>query len=151
MREVISIQYGGCGLNVGHKFWKTICKEHGVNLDGSMEQDVPSEMISHLDVHFSETQPGKFHPRAVLVDNDPTTIEETLKSDLGQLYDPNFMFNNLESADTNFAKGMYCLEKDVVEPFLDTVRKEADCSELLHGFMNFCGIGGGTGSGLMSN
>eukprot|EP01084_Bolivina_argentea_P019930 37074_1 len=33
-REIIHIQVGQCGNNIGHEFWKTMGKEHKVDLSG---------------------------------------------------------------------------------------------------------------------
>ena len=38
MREIISIQVGQCGNQLGYKFWETIAMEHGINTEtGSFE------------------------------------------------------------------------------------------------------------------
>ena len=37
MREVITIQVGQCGNQVGYKFWENIAQEHGINKSGLFE------------------------------------------------------------------------------------------------------------------
>lgn len=32
--EIVSLQVGQCGNEIGHEFWKRICEEHGIGVDG---------------------------------------------------------------------------------------------------------------------
>ena len=34
MREIVSIQVGQCGNQIGAKFWEVIGEEHGIDKDG---------------------------------------------------------------------------------------------------------------------
>jgi tubulin beta len=34
MREIVHLQVGRCGNQIGNKFWEDICQEHGVNNNG---------------------------------------------------------------------------------------------------------------------
>ena len=36
-REIITIQAGQCGNNVGSQFWQQLCQEHGISRDGNLE------------------------------------------------------------------------------------------------------------------
>lgn len=36
-REVICLQVGQCGNQVGSEFWRTLCSEHGIRKDGTLE------------------------------------------------------------------------------------------------------------------
>jgi tubulin gamma len=36
-REVICLQVGQCGNQVGSEFWRTLCQEHGIRKDGTLE------------------------------------------------------------------------------------------------------------------
>jgi tubulin gamma len=37
-REVITLQVGQCGNQIGTEFWKQLCAEHGINKDGILEE-----------------------------------------------------------------------------------------------------------------
>ena len=37
-REIISLQVGQCGNQVGSEFWRTLCSEHGIRKDGVLEE-----------------------------------------------------------------------------------------------------------------
>jgi hypothetical protein len=36
-REIITIQVGQCGNQIGMEFWKQLCLEHGIGKDGLLE------------------------------------------------------------------------------------------------------------------
>ena len=38
-REIISIQVGQCGNQVGMEFWKQLCQEHGINPEGIVNEN----------------------------------------------------------------------------------------------------------------
>jgi len=61
MREIIQIQVGQCGNQIGAKFWETIIKEHGVDEQGNY---VGTEAIQRdkIDVYFRESDSCKFQP-----------------------------------------------------------------------------------------
>ena len=37
MREIVHLQVGQCGNNIGTQFWQTISDEHGINPHGQYE------------------------------------------------------------------------------------------------------------------
>jgi tubulin alpha len=97
---------------------------------------------------FSETGAGKHVPRALLVDLEPTVIDEVRNGSYRQLFHPEQLLSGKEDAANNFARGHYTVGRDVVELCLDRVRKLADACSGLQGFLVFNAVGGGTGSGL---
>lgn len=64
-REIITLQVGQCGNQIGRQFWKSIGDEHQISLDGSYTQ--PS-FDHYPGVYYSELSEKKFVPRCVLVD-----------------------------------------------------------------------------------
>ena len=36
-REIITLQVGQCGNQIGMEFWKQLCLEHGISMDGRLE------------------------------------------------------------------------------------------------------------------
>ena len=38
MREIVHIQAGQCGNQIGAKFWETICDEHGLGPTGERRE-----------------------------------------------------------------------------------------------------------------
>lgn len=37
-REIITLQVGQCGNQIGMEFWKQLCLEHGITPDGKLEE-----------------------------------------------------------------------------------------------------------------
>jgi len=147
MREIIHIQVGQCGNQVGRSFWETISAEHGIDARGMYhgESDYQKE---RLDVYYNEAGNGKYVPRAVLVDLEPGTMEAIKGGNTGDLFKPdNFVFGQ-SSAGNNWAKGHYTEGAELIDQVLDVVRREMETCDCLQGFQICHSLGGGTGSGL---
>ena len=99
---------------------------------------------------FSETGAGKYVPRAVMMDLEPTVIDEVRTGTYRQLFHPEQLISGKEDAANNFARGHYTVGKEIVDLVLDRVRKLADNCTGLQGFLCFHSTGGGTGSGFAS-
>lgn len=148
MRECISIHIGQAGTQIGNACWELFCLEHGINPDGLK----PSEENNMLEtgVFFSETSSRKFVPRTLLIDLEPTVIDEIRTGQYRQLFHPDQLISGKEDAANNFARGHYTVGKEFLEPALDKIRKLADQCSGLQGFFIFNSFGGGTGSGFSS-
>ena len=86
-REIVHIQAGQCGNQIGAKFWEVISDEHGIAPHGSYmgDSDLQLERIS---VYYNEATGGKYVPRAVLVDLEPGTMDSVRAGPFGQLFRP---------------------------------------------------------------
>ena len=147
MREIVHIQAGQCGNQVGTKFWEVISEEHGIDTNGQFTGD-DDKLIERANVYFTEGQSGKYVPRAVCVDLEPGTIDAVKASKYGGLFRPdNFIFGQ-NGAANNWAKGHYTEGAELVDSVLDVVRKEVEACECLQGFQLLHSLGGGTGSGM---
>jgi tubulin beta len=147
MREIISIQAGQCGNQIGTKFWEEISEEHGIDANGTFCGDNELQ-AERLDVYYKEGYHARYVPRAVLVDLEPGTLDAARAGPYGRLFNPdNFIFGQ-NGAGNNFAKGYYTDGADLIDSVLDVIRKEAESSDCLQGFQMAHSLGGGTGSGL---
>ncbi|CAK4642054.1 unnamed protein product, partial [Aphanomyces euteiches] len=99
---------------------------------------------------FSETGSGKFVPRAVLFDLEPTVCDEVRTGTYRQLFHPEQIISGKEDVANNYARGHYTIGKEAVDTVLDRIRKLADNCTGLQGFMIYHAVGGGTGSGFGS-
>ena len=36
-REIVHIQCGQCGNQIGSEFWKKLCQEHGISEEGQLQ------------------------------------------------------------------------------------------------------------------
>lgn len=64
---------------MGNTCWELYCLEHGIQPDGHMPTNKPSGGYDDsFTTFFSETGTGKYVPRAIFVDLEPTVIGEGL-------------------------------------------------------------------------
>jgi len=147
MREIVHLQTGQCGNQIGSKFWEIISDEHGVDQTGQYVGNNDLQ-LERIDVFYNEASGGKYVPRAVLVDLEPGTMDSIRAGPYGQLFRPdNFIFGQ-SGAGNNWAKGHYTEGAELVDSVLDVVRKEAEGCECLQGFQITHSLGGGTGAGM---
>jgi len=147
MREIVHIQVGQCGNQIGGKFWEAITDEHGIDLKG-VYHGTDEMLLERINVYFNEAHGGKYVPRAILVDLEPGTMDTVKSGNLGQLFRPDNLVFGQSGAGNNWAKGHYTEGAELIESVLDVVRKEAEGCDCLQGFQIAQSLGGGTGSGL---
>lgn len=136
MREILHIQGGQCGNQIGSKFWEVVCAEHGIDPTGkySGSSDLQLERVN---VYYNEASCGRFVPRAVLMDLEPGTMDSVRTGPYGQIFRPdNFVFGQ-SGAGNNWAKGHYTEGAELIDSVLDVVRKEAENCDCLQGIITF--------------
>ncbi|GAM25142.1 hypothetical protein SAMD00019534_083170, partial [Acytostelium subglobosum LB1] len=152
MREIVHLQVGQCGNQIGNKFWEVISEEHGIQADGSHKSSGDEKLsklqLERINVYYNEARDKKYVPRAVLVDLEPGTMDTIRSGPNGQLFRPDNFINGQSGAGNNWAKGHYTEGVELVESVLDVVRREAEGCDCLQGFQVTHSIGGGTGSGM---
>ncbi|KAG5477492.1 hypothetical protein GH5_04308 [Leishmania sp. Ghana 2012 LV757] len=149
-REIITIQAGQCGNQVGSEFWRQLCLEHGIRLDGVVEPyAVGGE--DRKDVFFYQADDDHYVPRALLVDLEPRVINAVQRGSMQKLFNTENIFIHKEGggAGNNWSHG-YELGDQVQETLFDMIEREAENSDSLEGFVLTHSIAGGTGSGMGS-
>lgn len=89
MREVMNIHIGQCGVQIGNAVWELLSLEHGIQPDGLLPSD--KSLCAGDDsftTFFSEAGSGKLIPRAVIMDLEPTVIDEVRTGTYRQLFSP---------------------------------------------------------------
>ncbi|CAO3631755.1 unnamed protein product [Mucor hiemalis] len=149
-REIITLQTGQCGNQIGSEFWKQICAEHGISNNGTLE-DFATEGGDRKDVFFYQADNEHYIPRALLLDLEPRVINNIKSSPFANLYNPENIFTSKDGggAGNTWPNG-YSQGERMCEDIMDMVDREADNSDSLEGFMLLHSIAGGTGSGLGS-
>ncbi|KAI3379683.1 hypothetical protein SNEBB_010116 [Seison nebaliae] len=144
MREIVHVQIGNCGNQIGSKFWEVISDEHGIDPTGTYhgESDLQLERVT---VYYNEAMNGHYVPRAALVDLDPSMIESIIDTPYGGLFKPENIVTGHVGAGNNWAKGHY---SPLVNPVMDVIRKEAEATDAMQGIQITHSIGGGSGAGL---
>ncbi|XP_068972999.1 tubulin beta-1 chain-like isoform X1 [Bombus flavifrons] len=157
MREIVHVQIGQCGNNVGAKFWEVISDEHGLNMDGMFQGD--SELqLQRMNVYFKTNEKdaeriklflgGRFVPRAILVDLDPGSLDSVMSGLCGKLFKPDNFATGEAGAANNWAKGYYTEGAELADIALDLIRTEAEACDLMQGIQIVHSLGGGTGGGM---
>jgi tubulin beta len=167
VREIIHVQVGQCGNQVGTAFWMKLFDEHKLSKDdgtwaggddvADADGDGIPDELENVDVFYRETgsentkeawKSVKRTPRAVLVDLEPGTLDVIKAGELSKAFDPNCLKFGNNGAGNNWAKGHYTEGAEIVEDVLDILRKEAEKADCVQGFQLFHSLGGGTGSGM---
>ncbi|KAG2752231.1 gamma tubulin [Suillus brevipes Sb2] len=158
-REIVTVQLGQCGNQVGAVYWQRLCAEHGINKEGILEEWA-TEGGDRKDVFFYQADDEHYIPRAILVDLEPRVINNILTSPWANLYNPEniFMSKDGGGAGNNWAHG-YASGEKLYEEVMEMIDREAEGSDSLEASISFCfalgfmlmhSIAGGTGSGFGS-
>jgi tubulin beta len=152
VREIVHVQVGQCGNQIGNAFWETMRKEHHLAGDGkfqaSEDKVLDQQLLDKIDVYFMESGERRFVPRAALVDLEPGTLDVIKSNEIGKMFKPdNFVFG-ASGAGNNWAKGHYTEGAELIDEVVDVVRKETESCDCPQGFQLTHSLGGGTGSGL---
>ena len=152
MREVISLHVGQAGVQIGNSCWELYCIEHGIQPDGIMaeEDKTVSGREQSFSTFFSSTGSGKFVPRAVFIDLEPSVVDEVRTGKYRQLFHPEQLVTGKEDAANNFARGHFTVGREMIDKVVDKVGKLTEQCNSLQGFFIFRSFGGGTGSGFAS-
>ncbi|XP_075149708.1 tubulin gamma-1 chain [Haematobia irritans] len=148
--EIITLQLGQCGNQIGFEFWKRLCLEHGISPNGVLE-DFATDGVDRKDVFFYQADDDHYIPRAVLLDLEPRVIHTIMSSPYAKLYNPEnvYLSKHGGGAGNNWASG-YSQGEKLQEEVFDIIDREADGSDSLEGFVLCHSIAGGTGSGMGS-
>ena len=92
-------------------------------------------------ITMTETGAGKHIPRAVFVDLEPTVVDEVRTGAYRQLFHPEQLITGKEDAANNYARGHYTIGKEQIEVTMDRIRRMADQSNGLQGFLVFHSFG----------
>ncbi|CAH6720929.1 tubulin gamma chain [[Candida] jaroonii] len=163
--ETITLQAGQCGNQVGLEYWKQLSTEHGILADGTQlpyPQDEPypqfegqttkntiNDREDRPELFFTLSDTGKYTPRSILVDLEPSVINKATNSL------PMFNPRNIHLSETgsgaanNWQKG-YSYGLEYQEELINLIDRECDKCENLSNFQLIHSVAGGTGSGVGS-
>jgi len=150
-REVLTINVGQAGIQLGNSIWRQYSAEHLICADGTRAESAKDNMDpsdKYFTTFYEETGTGQFVPRNITVDLEPTVVDDVRAGIYAQMFHPEFLINGKEDAANNFARGHYTVGKEILDQVNDRLRKLVDNSENVQGFIINHAVGGGTGSGL---
>ena len=106
MREIIHVQVGQCGNQIGNAFWGTMGKEHKLEPNGKFkgkkEDGDNQARLDKIDVYYQEAGTMRFVPRACLVDLEPGIMDVIKASPMGALFKPDNMCFGASGAGNNW-------------------------------------------------
>lgn len=73
-RECISVHIGQAGVQIGNTTWELYCLEHGIQPDGSLEDQKDIVSDNTYGTFFYEVENGNMVPRSLMVDLEPTVV-----------------------------------------------------------------------------
>ncbi|XP_026465701.1 tubulin alpha chain, testis-specific-like [Ctenocephalides felis] len=141
--QVIQLHIGQAGCQVGSACWELYCLEHGIRPDGQIY--APKDEFNSF---FSTSGAGKCVPRLVMVDLEPTVIDQIRTGTYRSLFNPDTLISGKEDAANNYARGFYSIGPEMLDLVLDRIRKVGEECNYVQGFIMFRSFGGGTGSGF---
>ena len=145
VREVITLNVGQCGIQLGQAVWEQYCAEHDIGVTGKKKGKVDDKSFMCF---YEETGAGQFVPRNLMVDLEPNVIDDVKNSKYSKIFHPEFLLAGKEDAANNFARGHYTVGKEMIDRVNDRLRKLVDNCDNVQGFVINHSVGGGTGSGL---
>ncbi len=148
MKEIISVYVGQAGVQIGESCWELFAHEHAIPESGFPPAGQSPD--GNPGILFHELDKGKFVPRAVFVDLEPTCVDVVRTGKLRQLFAARQLLAGKEDAAENYIRGHYTIGKEIIDRVLEQVRKEAEQCASLQGFALTYSLLGGTGAGLGS-
>ncbi|XP_037922413.1 tubulin alpha-4A chain isoform X2 [Hermetia illucens] len=143
-KALVQLHIGQAGVQMANACWELYCLEHGITSHGCSYCNDSNDFCTF----FEAGRGSKVVPRTVLVDTEPTVIDEIRGGAYRFLFSPDTMITGKTDAASNFAKGYYLLGNEMIDITMDTIRKVVEKAPSLQGFLLFHSIGGGTGSGF---
>jgi len=149
VNNTIVISIGQAGNQIGASFWKTLCQEHGIDpMTGQTAQGQdPRGNWSSFFSKLGDGSSGSYVPRAIMVDLEPSVIEN-IKATTGSLLNPANLISRTEGAGGNYAVGYFGAGREVLPEAMARVNAEVEKCDNVGGIIVLHAIGGGTGSGF---
>ncbi|XP_017889363.1 tubulin alpha chain-like [Ceratina calcarata] len=145
--EIIPIFVGQAGTQIANACWELFCLEHGISSSGCLSQGYYPPDINMCSV-FAETQVRKMTPRTIIVDLEPTVVDEIRTGAYKRLFSPDCLITGKEDASNNYARGYHTLGQELIQLVLQRVCKLCESCSRPSGFVVFRSISGGTGGGF---
>lgn len=103
--------------------WELYCHEHGIEKDGF---GLKAGANAGVNSFFNEKQGGKYIPRSIFVDLEPSAIDQVRSGEYSRLHHPGQLLNGKEDASDNYARGRYTVGQNMLELTLESIRRTAE-------------------------
>eukprot|EP01116_Phalansterium_solitarium_P011350 TRINITY_DN2699_c0_g1_i1.p1 TRINITY_DN2699_c0_g1~~TRINITY_DN2699_c0_g1_i1.p1 ORF type:complete len:466 (-),score=188.35 TRINITY_DN2699_c0_g1_i1:352-1749(-) len=158
-RELITLQVGQCGNQIGCKFWDLALREHAANNKNGIFDDALSSFFRNVDTRYDDpveipvgNGKGKIKAlkaRAVLIDMEEGVVNEILRDKtLSELFDTRQSIAGSSGSGNNWAQGHFEYGPKYEEEIIERIRRPVEFCDSLQSFLMIHSLGGGTGSGF---
>ena len=146
-REIITINCGGAGVNLGQNLLEQFAVEQGIGSSG--DKECKTTFDSTIPISFSETSKGKYIARTMFTDLDPYSINKIkTRCSYNNLLHSDNLISGQSDASMCFSKGHYLDGKELIDTINKTLRTMVEACDNSQGFIFNHSISGGTGGGL---
>eukprot|EP01084_Bolivina_argentea_P308918 534273_1 len=149
MCEIVNINIGQAGIQLGESVWQQYCAEHNIDISGNLScyvKQIPDD-TSYLCL-FEQTKTHKYVARNLMIDLEPNVIDDIRCSRYRNIFNPHFLLSGHQDAANNFARGYYSMGAEMIDIINDRLRKLVDNCDNIQGFLINRSVCAGTGSGL---
>lgn len=153
-REIVTIQAGQCGNQIGLAFWDLLLAEHAKIAKQPVFDDALSSFFRNVDAAGRDVSARGVGPiqqlkaRCVIVDTEEGVINQLMRSELRELFDAKQVVKDVSGAGNNWAHGFAEYGPRYRAEILDKIRREVEACSSPQSFFLLHSLGGGTGSGL---
>jgi len=149
VREILSINVGQAGCQLGHVVWKQYNAEHEVIPEKPWKHANPnSDVMIKAKTFYDVSGDNHMIPRNLFIDLEASCVQQIKKSALGKQFNHEYIISGKEDAANNFARGHYTVGKEKMDGITEKVNRIVEACDNLQGFLMCHAVGGGTGSGL---
>lgn len=146
MADVITLQIGQCGNQIGWEFWEKALNEHQKYHQTAM-YDTSYKSFFEIIGKGSIEDTKNIRAKAILIDSELNVTNQLQRSKIGKIFGDNIVSEDITGAGNNWAVGFTERGPELAEKILEKVRKMAERCEKLRSFFMLYSLGGGTGSG----
>lgn len=153
-REIITIQVGQCGNQMGLRWWDVMLQEHKANPQYPEARDalfdtVPTKTGGRAGgAAVGSSSSSSLKARCVAIDMEQGVLQSMLRGPLKDLFDSTFFVSDVSGAGNNWAVGHMEYGDKYIDTVTEAVRAQVERCDCIQSFFVMHSLSGGTGSGL---
>lgn len=147
MRELLTLQFGQAGAQIGGKFWGQTSAEHGLTPTTEFEGDSHAQLL-YSNILFHENSDETYTARSLFLDLDSSALDSVRTLPFSKLFSPENFISGKCGSNNIFSTGYGQLGHDLAHITSERVSKLAEVCESFSGFQLLGALGGGCASGL---